>query len=67
MPEVGQPFNPFRLFTGIIIPEALVRSNLVSPGAKMAYGRLTRYAGQDGMCFPAVSMAGRGAMVAYRD
>jgi hypothetical protein len=55
MPEVGQPFNPFRLFTGIFIPEALVRSNLVSPGAKMAYGRLARYAGQDGRCFPAVS------------
>jgi hypothetical protein len=54
MPEVGQPFNPFRLFTGIFIPEALVRSNLVSPGAKMAYGRLARYAGQDGRCFPAV-------------
>jgi hypothetical protein len=32
--QVGQPFNPFRLFTGIFIPEALVRSSLVSPGAK---------------------------------
>jgi len=53
--HVGQPFNPFRLFTGIFIPEALVRSNLVSPGAKMAYGRLARYAGQDGQCFPAVN------------
>ena len=52
---VGQPFNPYRLFTGIFIPEALVRSKLVSPGGKMAYGRLARYAGQDGRCFPAVS------------
>jgi Helix-turn-helix domain len=52
--HVGQPFNPFRLFTGIFIPEALARTNLVSPGAKMAYGRLARYAGQDGKCFPAV-------------
>jgi Helix-turn-helix domain len=52
---VGQPFIPYRLFTGIFIPEALVRSKLVSPGAKMAYGRLARYAGQDGRCFPAVS------------
>jgi hypothetical protein len=42
------------LFTGIFIPEALVRSGLVSAGAKLAYGRLARYAGQDGMCFPAV-------------
>src|ERR1700733_6994752 len=52
---VGQPFNPYRLFTGIFIHEVLVRSKLVSPGAKMAYGRLARYAGQDGRCFPAVS------------
>jgi hypothetical protein len=51
---VGQPFNPFRVFTGIFIPEALVRTNLVSAGAKIAYGRLARYAGQDGKCFPAV-------------
>ena len=39
---VGQPFNPYRLFTGIFIPEALVRSKLVSVGAKMAWGRLAR-------------------------
>jgi hypothetical protein len=52
---VGQPFNPYRLFTGIFIPEALVRSKVVSVGAKMAWGRLARYAGQDGRCFPAVS------------
>jgi hypothetical protein len=53
--QVGHPFNPFKLFTGIFIPEALVRSNLVSPGAKMAYGRLARYASQNGQCFPAVN------------
>jgi hypothetical protein len=52
--QVGQPFNPFRFFTGIFIPEALVRFSSVSPGAKLAYGRLARYAGQGGMCFPAV-------------
>ena len=57
--RIGQPFNPFRLFTGIFIPEALVRSKLVSPGAKMAYGRLARYAGQDGRCFPAVDSLGQ--------
>ena len=52
--QLGQPFNPFRFFTGIFIPEALVHSSLLSAGAKLAYGRLARYAGQDGMCFPAV-------------
>ena len=38
---------------------ALVRSDLVSPGAKMAYGRLVRYGGQDGRCFPAVETLGQ--------
>jgi hypothetical protein len=57
--RVGQPFNPFRLFTGIFIPEALAQSKVVSPGAKMAYGRLARYAGQDGKCFPAVETLGQ--------
>jgi len=51
---VGQPFNPFRVFNGIFIPEALVRSKELSAGAKITYGRLTRYAGENGECYPAV-------------
>jgi hypothetical protein len=38
--EVGDPFNPFRLFNGIFIPEALVRESGISVGAKVTYGRL---------------------------
>ena len=49
---VGQSFNPYRLFTGIFIPEALVRWDQISPGAKLCYGRLARYAGKTGRCFP---------------
>jgi len=52
--RIGQPFNPFRLFTGIFIPDVMVRSTSISPGAKLTYARLTRYAGQDGKCYPAV-------------
>ncbi len=51
--QVGQSLNPFRFFNGIFIAEALVRSNPVSPGAKLAYRRLAPYAGQDGQCSPA--------------
>lgn len=54
--QVGQPFNPFGLFNGIFIPEALMRAKNISPGAKVAYGRLARYAGQDGNCYPSVAM-----------
>jgi hypothetical protein len=53
--HVGQKFNPYRQFTGILIPDALVRYAGISPSAKLAYGRLARYAGQDGRCFPAVA------------
>jgi hypothetical protein len=52
--EVGQPFNPFRLFNGIFIPDALARQKGISSGAKMIYGRLGRYAGENGECYPAV-------------
>lgn len=53
--RVGQPFNPFGLFNGIWIPEVLVRAKGISPGAKLVYGRLARYAGRGGDCYPAVS------------
>jgi hypothetical protein len=46
--RVGQPFNPFGMFAGIVIPETQGRSPVLSPGAKLAYGRLARYAGADG-------------------
>jgi len=50
--QPGQPFNPHGLFYGVFVPEALVRCKDLSPGAKLAYGRLVRYAGQDGACHP---------------
>ena len=50
--EVGQPFNPFGLFTGIFVPDALVRSTAISAGAKLTYGRLARYSGQGESAIP---------------
>ena len=52
--RIGQAFNPYKLFTGICIPEALVRYRGLSCGAKIAYGRLARYAGENGRCFPSI-------------
>jgi len=52
--QVGQPFNPFKLFNGIFIPEALVRYRGLTLGAKVAYGRLARYAGENGECYPSI-------------
>ena len=56
--RVGQPFNPFKLFNGIFIPEALVRYRGLTLGAKIAYGRLTRYAGENGECYPSIPTLG---------
>jgi hypothetical protein len=39
----GQPFNPYRMFKGLFIPEGLARCDWISPGAKLAWGRLARY------------------------
>jgi hypothetical protein len=49
----GEIFNPYRVFVGIFIPNALVRYKGLSPSAKLVYGRLSQYAGEDGKCFPA--------------
>ena len=50
--RVGKKFNPFRLFNGIWIPDALLSFEDISPGAKLLYGLLGRYAGKDGKCYP---------------
>jgi Helix-turn-helix domain len=50
----GDVFNPYKMFNGIFIPEGLVRTPLVSAGSKVAWGRLARYSGINGVCHPAV-------------
>ena len=52
--HIGQIFNPYALFTGALVPEALCRCRSLRPGAKICYGRLARYGGQDGDCYPSV-------------
>src|SRR5258706_8660615 len=57
--QPGEPFNSYRMFTGLFIPEGLARSTRISPGAKLAWGRLARYAGHDGRCYPTMKTLGR--------
>lgn len=47
-------FNPYKLFTGGIVPEWLLRRSEISPGGKLVYARLARYAGEHGAAFPKV-------------
>jgi DNA-binding transcriptional MocR family regulator len=48
----GEEFNPYRLFYGSYIPNALLRYKDISSTAKLCYARLVQYAGKDGKAFP---------------
>ena len=53
--NIGERFNPHKRFRGIFVPEAICKYRGISPGAKLVYGRLCRYSGQDGKVYPAIS------------
>lgn len=56
--EYGKPFNPWRLFRGALVPEAILKG-AVSRGAALLYGVLGRYAGENGLAWPkAARLAG---------
>lgn len=44
--------NPYKRFHGSFIPEWLERMKGITPGAKICYARLCRYAGKNGMAYP---------------
>lgn len=50
--EVGEPFNPYKMFVGSFIPQWLECRPEISPGAKIVYARMCRYAGRNGRCNP---------------
>ena len=52
--RLGDVFNPYGLFNGAFIPEALCRFTSLPAGPKICYGRLVRFAGEDGKCHPSV-------------
>jgi hypothetical protein len=53
--QIGEHYNPKKLFTGIFIPESMVRLpyEVLSPGSKLLFGRLVWHTSDDGDCFPA--------------
>jgi len=57
-PAIGQVFNPYRRFPGTFIPEQICKYKGLSPGAKLVYGRLCRYAGKNGAAYPALNTLG---------
>jgi hypothetical protein len=54
---IGDRFNPWRRFRGVMIPDPVLAFD-ISLGAKVCYGVLARYAGEDGECFPTMQTIG---------
>lgn len=59
--DISKRFNPYRTFNGVLIPEAICRipDSELSQGAKVTYGRLARYAGEQGYAFPKQDTLGK--------
>lgn len=52
MPVTGDIFNPWRMFNGCFIPNAVLRCRDLSARAKLVFGRLCQYAGENGEAYP---------------
>jgi len=48
----GEFFNPYRIFRGVFVPAAVAGNQRLSQGARMCYGQLVRYGGQNGIAWP---------------
>ena len=52
MPTPGDIYNPWRMFHGCFIPNAVLRCVGLSARGKLVFGRLCQYAGENGEAFP---------------
>jgi len=52
--EIGQRFNPYKLFTGCFIPNSLAKYKGLTALSKLVWARLAQYAGEDGICYPSL-------------
>ncbi len=52
MPVPGEPYNPWRMFNGYYISNAVSRCVELSARSKLVFGRLCQYAGENGEAFP---------------
>lgn len=59
MPAVGEIYNPWRTFCGSFIPNAILRCRELSSTAKLTFGRLSQYAGEDGEAYPSYHTLGQ--------
>jgi DNA-binding Lrp family transcriptional regulator len=50
--QIGQRFNPYKLFNGIFIPDDIVKCSVLNSTDKLCWGRLYKYSGKNGVCYP---------------
>lgn len=50
--NIGERFNPYKVFIGSFIPNSLMRYKGISSTAKLCWARLAQYAGEGGECYP---------------
>lgn len=50
--------NPYKMFQGAFIPNALMEWRGLSQSAKLMWARLAQYAGKDGKCYPKIETLG---------
>lgn len=50
----GDCYNPYMVFQGCIIPNCLLKRKDLTLSAKICFGRLAQYAGDDGYCYPSL-------------
>lgn len=51
----GEPYSPYRLFLCAFVPLPIMGMPDLSAGAKLLFGRLALYAGQNTKCYPGLS------------
>ena len=50
--KIGEAFNPWQRFQGILIPDGIVSANWLTAPDKIVFGRLLKFAGKNGECWP---------------
>jgi DNA-binding Lrp family transcriptional regulator len=50
--KIGEIYNPWELFYGAQIPNVILKNKNLTSTAKLVFGRLAQFAGQNGKCFP---------------
>ena len=66
MLSAGETYNPWRLFVGCVIPNAILRCTELSSTAKLVFGKLCQFAGENGQAYPSYKTLGREVGVKQR-